>query len=165
MSTNTCKIAYIFNVIHTIHNRYLNPYFPYTDMHRNRTISQHESSCIVSVGNCFVMQTSAYPYLALMCTQKTHRKHSLIKLEFHLWTKNSFIERGVGGGGWGWGVRRPYTHFAAAGKETLGRVKYKHDMGQVSKVRLSCYLLLLSNDSKTRWQDRPTFVTRPISNC
>ena len=32
-------------------------------------------------------------------------------------------------------------------------------MGQVTKVRLSWYLVLLSNDSKTRWQDRRTFVT------
>ena len=34
-------------------------------------------------------------------------------------------------------------------------------MGQVMKVCLSCYLVLLSNDSKTRKQDRPTFVTWP----
>ena len=35
-------------------------------------------------------------------------------------------------------------------------------MGQVTKVRLSCYLVLLSNDSKTRYQDSHTFVTWPI---
>ena len=35
-------------------------------------------------------------------------------------------------------------------------------MGQVTKVGLSCYLVLLSFDSKTRWQDRCTFVTWPI---
>ena len=31
----------------------------------------------------------------------------------------------------------------------------------ITKVCLSCYLVLLSNDSKTRKQDRPTFVTWP----
>ena len=34
-------------------------------------------------------------------------------------------------------------------------------MCQVTKVRQSCYLVLLSND--TRWQDSLTFVTRSIS--
>ena len=33
------------------------------------------------------------------------------------------------------------------------------EVGQVTKVRLSYYLALLSNDSKTRYQDRRTFVT------
>ena len=36
------------------------------------------------------------------------------------------------------------------------------DMGQVTKVRLSCYLILLSNDSKTRCQDSRTFTSWPI---
>ena len=36
---------------------------------------------------------------------------------------------------------------------------WNFDMGQVMKVRLSCYLILLSNDSKTKEQDRPIFVT------
>ena len=36
-----------------------------------------------------------------------------------------------------------------------------HHMGQVTKVRLSCYLVLLSVDSKTREQDSRTFVTWP----
>ena len=35
-------------------------------------------------------------------------------------------------------------------------------MGQVMRVWLSCYLVLLSNDSKTRKQDSRTFVTWPI---
>ena len=35
-------------------------------------------------------------------------------------------------------------------------------MGQVTKVGLSCDLVLLSFDSKTRSQDRQTFVTWPI---
>ena len=35
-------------------------------------------------------------------------------------------------------------------------------VGQVTKLRLSCYLVLLSNDSKTRWQDSHSFVTWPI---
>ena len=34
-----------------------------------------------------------------------------------------------------------------------------YDMGHAMNVRLSCYLVLLSNYSKTRKQDRPTFVT------
>ena len=34
-------------------------------------------------------------------------------------------------------------------------------MGEVMKVWLSCYLVLLSNDSKTRLQDSRTFVTWP----
>ena len=37
----------------------------------------------------------------------------------------------------------------------------KH-MGQVMKVHLSCYLVSLSNDSKTRQQDGHTFVIWPI---
>ena len=35
-------------------------------------------------------------------------------------------------------------------------------MGQVTKVRLSCYLVLLSNDSKTKQQDSRSFMTWPI---
>ena len=35
-------------------------------------------------------------------------------------------------------------------------------MGQVTNLRLSCYLVLLSIDSKTRWQDSRSFVTWPI---
>ena len=38
-------------------------------------------------------------------------------------------------------------------------------MGQVTEVQLSCYLVLLSNDSKTRYQDSHTFVTWPIWTC
>ena len=33
--------------------------------------------------------------------------------------------------------------------------------GQIRKMGLSCYLVLLSFDSKTRWQDKPTFVAWP----
>ena len=40
--------------------------------------------------------------------------------------------------------------------------KIQEHMGQVTKVRLSCYLVLLSNDSKTRQQDSPTFMSWPI---
>ena len=36
-------------------------------------------------------------------------------------------------------------------------------MGQVTELWLSCYLVLLSSDSKTRWQDSGSFVTWPIS--
>ena len=39
---------------------------------------------------------------------------------------------------------------------------YVQYMGHVRKVRLSCYLLLLSNDSKTRLQDSCTFMTWSI---
>ena len=35
-------------------------------------------------------------------------------------------------------------------------------MGLVTELRLSCYLVLLSIDSKTRWQDSRSFVTWPI---
>ena len=35
-------------------------------------------------------------------------------------------------------------------------------MGQVMEVRLSCYLVLLSNDSKTRLQDSRTSMTWPV---
>ena len=35
-------------------------------------------------------------------------------------------------------------------------------MGQLTKAGLSCYLALLSNDSKTRLQDSRTFLTWPI---
>ena len=38
-------------------------------------------------------------------------------------------------------------------------------MGQVTKLRLTCYLVLLSIDSKTRQQDSRSFVTRPIYIC
>ena len=41
----------------------------------------------------------------------------------------------------------------------LWGVKY---MGQVTKLQLSCYLVLLSIDSKTRLQDSRSFVTWPI---
>ena len=41
-------------------------------------------------------------------------------------------------------------------------IKLIDDMGQVTQVCLSCYRVLLSNDSKTRSQDRPNFVTWPI---
>ena len=37
------------------------------------------------------------------------------------------------------------------------------DMGSVTKLRLSCYLVLLSIDSKTRQQDSHSFVIWPIS--
>ena len=36
------------------------------------------------------------------------------------------------------------------------------NMGQVTKLWLSCYLVLLSIDSKTRQQDSRSFVTWPI---
>ena len=35
-------------------------------------------------------------------------------------------------------------------------------MGRVTELRLSCYLVLLSIDSKDRWQYGRGFVTRPI---
>ena len=38
----------------------------------------------------------------------------------------------------------------------------QHYMGQVMKLRLSCYLVLLSIDSKTRLQDSHSLVTWPI---
>ena len=38
-------------------------------------------------------------------------------------------------------------------------------MSQVTKLQLSCYLVLLSIDSKTREQDSRSFVTWPISYC
>ena len=38
-------------------------------------------------------------------------------------------------------------------------------MGQVTELQLSCYLVLLSADSKTRKQDNRTFVTWPIYKC
>ena len=38
-------------------------------------------------------------------------------------------------------------------------------IGQVTKVGLSCYLVLLSFDRKTRYQDRRAFVTWPILYC
>ena len=39
------------------------------------------------------------------------------------------------------------------------------NMGQVTKLRLSCYLVLLSIDSKTRSQDSQSSVTWPIYRC
>ena len=38
-------------------------------------------------------------------------------------------------------------------------------MGQVTELWLSCYLVLLSIDSKTRWEDSHSSVTLPILYC
>ena len=38
------------------------------------------------------------------------------------------------------------------------------ELGQFTTVGLACYLVLLSFDSKTRWQYRRTFITWPISS-
>ena len=41
---------------------------------------------------------------------------------------------------------------------------WKQHLSQVTEVQLSCYLVLLSVDSKTRYQDSCTSMTSPISN-
>ena len=45
---------------------------------------------------------------------------------------------------------------------TIRCLSIMYRMGQVTKLQLSCYLVLLSIDSKTRYQDSHSFVIWPI---
>ena len=57
--------------------------------------------------------------------------------------------------------KRSLKHYFHIAQGPMSWIRSLH-MDQVTKVRLSCYLVLLSTDSKTRQHDSRTFVTWPI---
>ena len=59
-------------------------------------------------------------------------------------------------------LRSVFYDYFGGKRKWLCYKEFQLYMGQVTKVRLSCYLVLLSNNSKTRQQDNLTFVTLPI---
>ena len=58
----------------------------------------------------------------------------------------------------------PYVHEASDTRQDAENwiLNWKIYMGQVTELWLSCYLVLLSIHSKTRWQDSRSFMTWPI---